>query len=90
MALADNKHKAYGLSRGVNKRRTDYYRTLLETCGMGLEDRLNVKAGTLSGGQRQALALILANMTDIELLILDEHTAALDPKSSETRDAHYG
>jgi putative ABC transport system ATP-binding protein len=84
MALADNKHKAYGLSRGVNKRRTDYYRTLLETCGMGLEDRLNVKAGTLSGGQRQALALILANMTDIELLILDEHTAALDPKSSET------
>ena len=50
MALADNKHKAYGLSRGVNKRRTDYYRTLLETCGMGLEDRLNVKAGTLSGG----------------------------------------
>lgn len=68
----------------MNKRRTDYYRTLLETCGMGLEDRLNVKAGTLSGGQRQALALILANMTDIELLILDEHTAALDPKSSET------
>ena len=49
-----------------------------------MEDRLNVKAGTLSGGQRQALALILANMTDIELLILDEHTAALDPKSSET------
>ncbi len=43
-----------------------------------------MKAGTLSGGQRQALALILANMTDIELLILDEHTAALDPKSSET------
>ena len=84
MALADNKHKAYGLTRGVNKRRMDYYRTLLETCGMGLEDRLNVKAGTLSGGQRQALALILANMTDIELLILDEHTAALDPKSSET------
>jgi len=65
MALADNKHKSYGLSHGVNKRRTDYYRTLLETCGMGLEDRLNVKAGTLSGGQRQALALILANMTDI-------------------------
>ena len=84
MALADNKHKSYGISRGVNKRRTDYYRTLLETCGMGLEDRLNVKAGTLSGGQRQALALILAKMTDIELLILDEHTAALDPKSSET------
>ena len=58
MALADNKHKAYGLSRGVNKRRTDYYRTLLETCGMGLEDRLNVKAGTLSGGQRPRFPLL--------------------------------
>ena len=49
-----------------------------------------MKAGTLSGGQRQALALILANMTDIELLILDEHTAALDPKLLRDRDAHYG
>lgn len=51
---------------------------------MGLENRLGVLAGSLSGGQRQALALIIATMTDIDLLILDEHTAALDPKSSET------
>ena len=50
---------------------------------MGLENRLNVKVGSLSGGQRQALALVIANMTKIKLLILDEHTAALDPKSSE-------
>ena len=50
---------------------------------MGLENRMNVKVGALSGGQRQALALVIANMTDIKLLILDEHTAALDPKTSE-------
>lgn len=84
MALADNKKGRFGLGRAVNKRRVDYYRSLLETCGMGLEDRLNTSVGSLSGGQRQALALVIANMTDIELLILDEHTAALDPKSSET------
>ncbi len=51
---------------------------------MGLENRLNVPVGNLSGGQRQAAALIIASMTDIDLLVLDEHTAALDPKSSET------
>ncbi len=84
LALADNKNKRYGLSRAVNNKRRDYYRTLLETCNMGLENRLGVPAGSLSGGQRQALALIIATMTDIDLLILDEHTAALDPKSSET------
>lgn len=84
MALADNKNKSFGLGAGVNKKRVDYYRSLLETCGMGLENRINVPVGNLSGGQRQAIALIIASMTDIELLILDEHTAALDPKSSET------
>lgn len=83
MALADNKNKHYGLKKCVNKKRIDYYKSLLEQCNMGLENRLGVKVGTLSGGQRQALALIIANMTDIELLILDEHIAALDPKSSE-------
>ena len=84
MALADNKNKMFGLGAGVNKKRTDYYKSLLETCGMGLENRMNVPVGNLSGGQRQAIALIIASMTDIDLLILDEHTAALDPKSSET------
>lgn len=84
MALSDNKNKPFGLTPVINKKRIDYYKSLLEQCNMGLENRLSVKAGSLSGGQRQALALIIATMTDIKLLILDEHTAALDPKSSET------
>lgn len=84
MALADNKNKPFGLGTGVNKKRIDHYKSLLETCGMGLENRMNVPVGNLSGGQRQAIALIIASMTDIDLLILDEHTAALDPKSSQT------
>ncbi len=83
MALADNKNKPYGLGRCVNKKRIDYYKTLLSQCDMGLENRLGAQVGTLSGGQRQALALVIANMTNIELLILDEHIAALDPKSSD-------
>ena len=83
MALADNKGKKFGLTRAVNKKRVSYYRELVSQCGMGLENRMNVKVGALSGGQRQALALVIANMTDIKLLILDEHTAALDPKTSE-------
>lgn len=84
MALADNKGRPYSLGRAVNKARLDHYRELLAQCHMGLENRLHVPVGSLSGGQRQALALVIANMSDIELLILDEHTAALDPKSSET------
>lgn len=84
MALADNKNKPFGLGSAVSAKREEYYKTLLETCNMGLENRMGVRAGSLSGGQRQALALIIATMTDIDLLILDEHTAALDPKSSET------
>ena len=83
MALADNKNKRYLLTPAINKKRTDYYKSLLEECNMGLENRLDVQVGSLSGGQRQALALVIANMTDIDILILDEHTAALDPKSSE-------
>ena len=84
LALSDHKGRGYGLGRAVDKRRLAEYRALLSECGMGLEDRLDARVGTLSGGQRQALALVLSSMADIELLILDEHTAALDPKSSET------
>ncbi len=83
MALADNKNKSFGLGRCVNKKRIDYYKSLVEQCNMGLENRMGVQVGTLSGGQRQALALVIANMTNVDLLILDEHIAALDPKSSE-------
>lgn len=84
LALADNKGRAYGLGFAIDKKRQDYYRQLLEQCEMGLENRLSTQVGALSGGQRQALALVIANMTKVDLLILDEHTAALDPKSSET------
>lgn len=84
LALADNKGRAYSLGRAVNRARVAYYRELLAQCHMGLENRLQVPVDSLSGGQRQALALVIANMSDIDLLILDEHTAALDPKSSET------
>ena len=83
MALADNKGKPYGLTMGVNRRKIDEYRTQLELLKLGLEDKINLTVGSLSGGQRQALALLISTMTPIDLLILDEHTAALDPKSSE-------
>ena len=83
MSLADNKGKRYGLSFGVNNARREYYREQLSTLGLGLEDKLNVKMGSLSGGQRQAVSLLMATMTPIEFLILDEHTAALDPHTAE-------
>ncbi len=82
-ALADNKNKSYGLTSAISAKRISYYKELLSFCNMGLEDRINVPVGVLSGGQRQAIALVIAGMTDVDLLILDEHTAALDPKSSE-------
>lgn len=83
MSIADNKGKRYGLTKGLNTKRLDYYKSRLETLGMGLENRMETLAGTLSGGQRQALALIMATMQTPKLLLLDEHTAALDPKSSD-------
>lgn len=84
MSLADNKGKAFNLRRGTNKQRTEFYRESLRTLGLGLEDKMNIKVGALSGGQRQAMALLMSTMTPIEFLILDEHTAALDPKTAET------
>ena len=83
MALADNKGKMYGLSRGTNKARIELYREELAKLDLGLEDKLHVKVGSLSGGQRQAIALLMCAMTPIKFLILDEHTAALDPKTAE-------
>lgn len=83
MSIADNKGKTYGLSKCVNKSRIDYYREMLSQLNLGLEDKLYVKVGSLSGGQRQAVSLLMATMTPIEFLILDEHTAALDPKTAE-------
>lgn len=83
MALADNKGKSFNLRPGTNRQRIDDYRNALKTLGLGLEDKLDVKVGVLSGGQRQAMALLMSTMTPIEFLILDEHTAALDPKTAE-------
>lgn len=84
MALADNKGKPFNLLPGTNRQRINYYKEQLHSLGLGLEDKLHVKVGVLSGGQRQAMALLMSTMTPIEFLILDEHTAALDPKTAET------
>lgn len=83
MSIADNKLKPFNLTRGLNHKRKDFYKSQLEVLGLGLEDRLDTPTGNLSGGQRQALALIMATMVKPDLLLLDEHTAALDPKSSD-------
>lgn len=83
MSLADNKGRRYGLSFGVNHAKKQYYREQLSTLGLGLEDKLDVKLGALSGGQRQAVSLLMATITPIDFLILDEHTAALDPRTAE-------
>ena len=82
MAVADLKEKGYGLNRCVRKSRENAYREMLSGLGLGLEDKLETKVGSLSGGQRQVLALLMATMTPIDFLILDEHTAALDPSAA--------
>ncbi|MCL2818112.1 MAG: ATP-binding cassette domain-containing protein [Actinomycetia bacterium] len=83
LSIAENKGRRFDLKRGVNQSRGDYYRSLLEPLGLGLENKLNVKVDSLSGGQRQALALLVSTMAPLKLLILDEHTAALDPKTQQ-------
>ena len=83
IALADNKGKSYNLGRGTRKNRISYYKESLSKLNLGLENKLNIKVGELSGGQRQGMALLMATMTPIEFLILDEHTAALDPKTAD-------
>lgn len=83
LSIAANKTGRYNLRRGVDKRRVEEFCAQVEPLGLGLENKLSASVGSLSGGQRQALSLLLATMTPIDLLILDEHTAALDPKSSQ-------
>ena len=82
MALADNKGKPFNLLPGTNKARIDFYRDQLKILGLGLEDKMGVKVGVLSGGQRQAITLLMASIQKPKLLLLDEHTAALDPKTA--------
>lgn len=84
MSMADTKGKPFNLLPCVNRKKADYYRAMLSQLGLGLEDKMGVRVGSLSGGQRQAMALLMSTMTPIEFLILDEHTAALDPKTAET------
>ena len=82
LALAARRGQRRGLSWGVPKREIEQYRELLKTLELGLEDRLTTKVGLLSGGQRQALTLLMATLRRPKLLLLDEHTAALDPKTA--------
>ncbi len=82
MALASRRGEKRGLRWGVPKRDVERYRELLQTLDLGLEDRLTTKVGLLSGGQRQALTLLMATLRKPKLLLLDEHTAALDPKTA--------
>ena len=77
------KCRRFGLGRGVSPARVEFYREQLATLHLGLEDKLGQRAGALSGGQRQAMALVMSTLTPVDILILDEHTAALDPKTAE-------
>ncbi|MBR6086008.1 MAG: ATP-binding cassette domain-containing protein [Spirochaetales bacterium] len=83
LALAKRRGDRRRLRPGVTKAEKEEYRELLATLGLGLEDRLTSKVGVLSGGQRQALTLLMATLKKPELLLLDEHTAALDPRTAE-------
>ena len=82
MAIAARRGQSRGLSWGITKKERDVYREMLATLDLGLEDRLSSKVGLLSGGQRQALTLLMATLITPKLLLLDEHTAALDPKTA--------
>lgn len=82
LALAKRRGKRRGLSWGVPKEEKDEYYKIVKSLGLGLEDRLTSKVGLLSGGQRQALTLLMATLEKPKLLLLDEHTAALDPATS--------
>ena len=82
LALALRRGQKRGLRWGVTKAERQEYREKLKTLGLGLEDRMTAKVGLLSGGQRQALTLLMASLRKPKLLLLDEHTAALDPATA--------
>lgn len=82
MALALRRGRRRGLGIGVKRRERNFFKDQLRILGLGLEDRLKASIGLLSGGQRQALTMIMATLIDPEVLLLDEHTAALDPKTA--------
>ena len=82
LALALRRGQSRTLRAGIKNNEREAYKRLLATLGLGLEDRLTSKVGLLSGGQRQALTLLMATLKKPKLLLLDEHTAALDPKTA--------
>ena len=82
LALAKRRGKTRLLKPGITKKEREEYKELLKVLGLGLENRLTSKVGLLSGGQRQALTLLMATLNRPKLLLLDEHTAALDPKTA--------
>ena len=83
LSLALLRGKPRGLRPSLNKQRRELFRSALAPLGLGLEDRLNTPVGTLSGGQRQALALVMATISRPALLLLDEHIATLDPRTAQ-------
>ena len=83
LALAYRRGKGRGLGSGITNAERDMYREKLKTLDLGLENRMTSKVGLLSGGQRQALTLLMATLQKPDLLLLDEHTAALDPKTAD-------
>jgi putative tryptophan/tyrosine transport system ATP-binding protein len=82
LALASRRGQPHGLRLGVNRKNRDLFRQELRHLGLGLDERLRDKVGLLSGGQRQALTLLMAVLVRPQVLLLDEHTAALDPKTA--------
>ena len=82
LALAARRGVARSLRAGITKKEREEYHELLKTLDLGLEDRMTSKVGLLSGGQRQAVTLLMATLKKPKLLLLDEHTAALDPKTA--------
>lgn len=91
LALAYSRNKSRGMRFGVDKKRREFFKESLEMLGLNLENRLSAKVGLLSGGERQALSLLMATFTKPSILLLDEHTAALDPSRAEliTRITKY-
>ena len=83
MAMANRREKKRGLSWGITKKEKEMFKEKLQMLDLGLEDRMTSKVGLLSGGQRQALTLLMATLKKPSLLLLDEHTAALDPKTAK-------
>src|SRR5690625_6065683 len=83
LTIAYSRNKKRGIRLGVTKQRRKLFQEFLKTLNLGLENRLNARVGLLSGGERQALSLLMATFTEPNILLLDEHTAALDPARSE-------